>query len=69
MIKKAREHLKDENETYFEHFKVAFKVSRLMCIGSLQAFLHAVFPGIFKKSASSKIKKLHSLISNRNNYS
>tara|TARA_B110001454_G_scaffold215332_1_gene236539 strand:- start:2263 stop:2466 length:204 start_codon:yes stop_codon:yes gene_type:complete len=67
MIKKAKEHLKDENKTYFQHFKVAFKVSRLMYIGSIQAFLHAVLPGIFKKSASNKIKQLHSLISNRNN--
>ena len=65
MIKKSKEHLDLVNETYIQHFKVAFNVSRLMIVGGFQAIMHAICPAIFETSASDKIKKLHEKISKR----
>ncbi len=65
MIKKSKEHLKSANETYSQHFKVAIKIALLMISGGSQAIIHAVWPGVFKTSASDKIKRLHKIISDR----
>jgi len=65
MIKESKEHLKSVNETYAQHFKVAIKIALLMVSGGIQAIIHAVCPGVFKTSASDKIKKLHNIISDR----
>ena len=65
MIKKSKEHLDLANETYFQHFKVAFNVSRLMIVGGFQAIIHAICPALFETSASDKIKKLYEKISKR----
>ena len=65
MIKKSKEHLDLVNETYIQHFKVAFNVSFLMIVGGLQAIIQAIFPAVFETSASDKIKKLYEKISKR----
>ena len=65
MIKKLEEHLKSVNENYRQHFKTAFMIGILMIIGGCQAIIHAIFPGIFVKSASDKIKKLYNMIQGR----
>ena len=65
MIKKSKEHLKSANETYSQHFKVAIKIALLMISGGFQAIIHAVYPGVFKTSASDKIKRLHKIIFDR----
>ena len=65
MIKESKKHLKSVNETYAQHFKIAIKISLLMILGSFQAIIHAVCPGVFKTSASDKIKSLHNIISDR----
>jgi len=65
MIKQSKEHLKSVNETYAQHFKVGIKIAFLMILGGFQAIIHAVYPGVFKTSASDKIKKLHNTISDR----
>jgi len=65
MIKQSKEHLKSVNETYAQHFKVAIKIALLMILGGFQVIIHAVCPGVFKTSASDKIKKLHNTISDR----
>jgi len=65
MIKESKKHLKSVNETYAQHFKIAIKISLLMILGSFQAIIHAVCPGVFKTSASDKIKRLHNIISDR----
>jgi hypothetical protein len=36
-----------------------------MISGGFQAIIHAVCPGVFKTSASDKIKRLHKIISDR----
>ena len=65
MIKNSKEHLDLTNETYIQHFKVATCVGLYMIYGGIQAILHAIYPGIFIKAASSKIKKLYTLVSSR----
>jgi hypothetical protein len=65
MIKKSKEHLDLVNETYFQHFKIAFNVSRLMIVGSFQAIIHAICPAVFQTTASDKIKILHEKVSKR----
>jgi len=63
MIKDSKEHLDLTKETYFQHFKFATCVGISMIYGGLQALIHAIYPGILTKSVSTKIKKLHSLLS------
>ena len=65
MIKKSKEHLGLVKETYIQHFKVAFNISRLMIVGGFQAIIHAICPALFETSASDKIKKLYEKISKR----
>jgi len=63
MIKNSKEHLDLTKETYFQHFKFATFIGISMIYGGLQALIHAIYPGILTKSASTKIKKLYSLLS------
>ena len=65
MIKDSKEHLDLTNETYIQHFKFATCVGLSMIYGGIQALIHALYPGILTKSASSKIKKLYNLVSGR----
>ena len=65
MIKDSKEHLDLTNETYIQHFKVATCVGLSMIYGGAQAIIHAIYPGILTKAASTKIKKLYSLVSGR----
>lgn len=65
MIKNSKEHLDLTNETYVEHFKFATCVGLSMIYGGIQAIIHAIYPGILRKAASTKINKLYSLVSGR----
>ena len=65
MIKDCKIHLVSTNETYIEHFKFAICVGITMIYGGIQALIHAICPGILTKSASSKIKKLYSLVADK----
>ena len=63
MIKNFKEHLNLTNETYIQHFKFATCVGLTMVYGGIQAIIHAIYPGILTRAASTKIKKLYSLVS------
>ena len=65
MIKDSKEHLDLTNETYVQHFKFATCVGIIMIYGGIQALIHAIYPGMLTKAASTKIKKLYSLVSGR----
>ena len=65
MIKDSKEHLDLTNETYIQHLKFATCIGISMIYGGLQALIHAIYPGILTKAASTKIKKLYSLVSGR----
>ena len=63
MIKNSKEHLDLTNETYIQHLKFATCVGISMIYGGIQAIIHAIYPGMLTKAASTKIKKLYSLVS------
>ena len=63
MIKNSKEHLDLTNETYIQHFKFATCIGLTMIYGGIQAVIHAIYPGTLTKAASTKIKKLYSLLS------
>ena len=65
MINNSKNHLKDAQEGYFHHMFTACSISFQLLIASLQAFIHSLIPGLFAKSASSKIKELYLLIEKR----
>ena len=65
MIKDTKEHLNLTNETYIQHFKFATCVGMSMLYGGIQAIIHAIYPGILTKAASTKIKKLYSVVSGK----
>ena len=65
MIKNSKVHLDLTNETYFQHLKFATCVGISMIYGGIQALIHAIYPGILTKAASTKIKKLYSLVSGK----
>ena len=65
MINDCKEHIALTNETYTQHFKFATCVGISMIYGGMQAIIHAIYPGILTKAASTKIKKLHSLVSGK----
>ena len=65
MLKDSKEHLDLTNETYIQHLKFATCIGISMIYGGLQALIHAIYPGILTKSASTKIKKLYSLVSGK----
>ena len=65
MIKDSKEHLDLTNETYIQHLKFATCIGISMIYGGIQALIHAIYPGILTKAASTKIKKLYSLVSGR----
>ena len=63
MIKNSKDHLDLTNETYIQHFKFATCIGLTMIYGGIQAVIHAIYPGTLTKAASTKIKKLYSLVS------
>ena len=65
MIKNSKEHLDLTNETYIQHFKFATCIGLTMIYGGIQAVIHAIYPGTLTKAASTKIKKLYSLVSGK----
>jgi len=65
MIKNSKEHLNLTKETYIQHFKFATCIGISMIYGGIQALIHAIYPGILTKAASTKIKKLYSLVSSK----
>ena len=67
MIKNSKEHLKNSNENYFEHLSMAIQISFQLFLAAFMLLIHAIIPSIFSTSASSKIRKLNTLIINRNN--
>ena len=63
MIKDSKEHLNEINETYLQHMAVAFKIAINMFLTSIICLIHGLIPGLFKKTASSQITKMHEIVS------
>lgn len=65
MFNDSKKHLHDAGESYTQHLLFASSIALKMLIASMQCFLHALIPGIFKTSGSNTIKELYNKINNR----
>ena len=63
MIINSKEYLNEINETYFEHMAVAFKIAINMLLTSVICLIHGLITGLFKKTASNMIVKMHEIVS------
>jgi len=51
-------HPKEVGESYLQHLWAAWKYSFILFLLCLTAFIHSIFPFIFKETTSSKIIKM-----------
>ena len=59
------EHPQSVDETYFEHLIFASKFAGLLAYAAFAAFMHALLPFTFQKTASKIIKQLYERTHNR----
>ena len=58
-------HLKDINETYFEHMRFAQRCGFRMVLGGLACIIHSLIPSIFITTASDTMRELTQEIADR----
>ena len=58
MLEKTKKHLKDVEESYWEHMGFALHIAGVMMGGAMFAFLHALIPAVFQCSASERVFRL-----------
>jgi len=58
-------HPKEVGETYFQHLWVSLKYSFKLLLLFIFAFIHSIFPFIFKTTTSAKIIKMAEELKNR----
>ena len=54
------EHPASAGESYGEHFRVASRFSKELLIAGIACAVHAIVPNLFTTTGSSKIRQLHS---------
>ena len=59
------EHPDSVDETYLEHFRFALTFAGWLALAAGAAFVHALVPALFEKTASSIIRKLCQRMDNR----
>ena len=59
------EHPASVDETYGEHFRFAAWFGLTLIGAGLAAISHAVLPCLFPRTASTTVKRLHTMIANR----
>lgn len=55
-------HLSENKETYWEHFKFAFKYGAKLLVASLTSFIHGIFPFLFVAHSANTVKKIYKVI-------
>jgi hypothetical protein len=58
-------HLDEANETYFQHFKVAFSIAMIALLISIVGIIHAFMPFLFEKTGSKLLEKALDIKNNR----
>lgn len=51
-------HLKEVNMTYFNHLKFSMSLSMDLFVGSIKAFIHAIYPDICTESTTNLLRDL-----------
>jgi hypothetical protein len=59
------DHPADVHETYAQHFRVALWFAGMLALAAGAAFLHALIPGLFKRTASNIVIQLHGRMTRR----
>ena len=54
-------HLREQNETYFQHMLTAWKICAILKILLIKCFIHSIFPFLFTTAVSSKIECLQKM--------
>ena len=57
-------HPKQVCMTYLQHMLLSFRFSYLLCVGSIQAFIHGIHPDLFIDSTSTLTKILSNTLKN-----
>ena len=65
MISRSREHLRQADEGYWQHFRFATTFGSLAIAAGLAALIHAVVPALCRSTASRTIRHLGQLIEDR----
>ena len=69
-MKFLTKHLRDVNETYFQHFRHAMYFSLQMMLSAIACAIHAVFPFLFEHTGSKRVAQLYNdMFVNRANFS
>jgi len=58
-------HLKEQDETYFEHMRHAMGISFLLLTAGTKCLIHSIVPDLFVTGVSSKLDEINALV-NRN---
>jgi hypothetical protein len=53
------EHPASVGESYWHHMRVAQRFARTLILAGLLCFVHSLFPCLFTRSASSRVRDLH----------
>ena len=65
MLPKLNKHLKDVDETYFEHMYHALGYTLTFLLLTVTTLIHSVIPCLFVETGSKKIEQLNKHLSNR----
>ncbi len=60
-----RKHLKEINETYFEHMRFAHRSGFRMMLAGMACIIHGLLPNIFVTTASDTLKSVTEEIARR----
>lgn len=66
MKKLFTQHPESIGETYFEHFKFAFKSGCLLTFAGIACIIHSIFPFLFITTASTTMANISKEITERN---
>ena len=58
------EHPKKVCMTYFEHMLLSLQLSRIFCVGSLKAVVHAFLPDYYVKSSTNAVIEAQQMMMN-----
>ena len=65
MLPKLDKHLKDVDETYFEHMYHAITYAFTFAVLTITTLIHAMLPFLFVETASRKIREINKHIESR----
>lgn len=59
------DHPKAVGETYLAHLAVSWRFSSRLLVAGLAGMIHGLVPGLFERTASTMVRKLHAQLPSR----